>query len=145
MINKYLLPFALLISIGFTAAVQAEEFLDNRWYIAPFGSYVKPGGDRNSSFDSGYGAGIGFGKTRSDNLKLLKYLPEFNVLGRPILTGPSRKSFLGQEGRGGAMDRLEETAAAVTAAIMNGSQVVRVHDVKAMKRVVAVADAIVRA
>ena len=89
--------------------------------------------------------GIGFGKTRSDNLKLLKYLPEFNVVGRPILTGPSRKSFLGQEGRGGAMDRLEETAAAVTAAIMNGSQVVRVHDVKAMKRVVAVADAIVRA
>ena len=89
--------------------------------------------------------GIGFGKTRSDNLKLLKYLPEFNVLGRPILTGPSRKSFLGQEGRGGAVDRLEETAAAVTAAIMNGSQVVRVHDVKAMKRVVAVADAIVRA
>ena len=89
--------------------------------------------------------GIGFGKTRSDNLKLLKYLPEFNVMGRPILTGPSRKSFLGQEGRGGAVDRLEETAAAVTAAIMNGSQVVRVHDVKAMKRVVAVADAIVRA
>ena len=89
--------------------------------------------------------GIGIGKTRSDNLKLLKYLPEFNVLGRPILTGPSRKSFLGQEGRGGAVDRLEETAAAVTAAIMNGSQVVRVHDVKAMKRVVAVADAIVRA
>jgi dihydropteroate synthase len=43
------------------------------------------------------------------------------------------------------MDRLEETAAAVTAAIMNGSQVVRVHDVKAMKRVVAVTDAIVRA
>ncbi|MCX5840152.1 MAG: dihydropteroate synthase, partial [Deltaproteobacteria bacterium] len=89
--------------------------------------------------------GIGFGKTRSDNLKLLKYLPEFNVVGRPILTGPSRKSFLGQEGRGGAVDRLEETAAAVTAAIVNGSQVVRVHDVKAMKRVVTVADAIVRA
>jgi dihydropteroate synthase len=89
--------------------------------------------------------GIGFGKTRSDNLKLLKYLPEFSVVGRPILTGPSRKSFLAQEGPGGAMDRLEETVAAVTAAIMNGSQVVRVHDVKAMKRVAAVADAIVRA
>jgi dihydropteroate synthase len=89
--------------------------------------------------------GIGFGKTRSDNLKLLKYLPEFNVMGRPILTGPSRKSFLVQEECGGTVDRLEETAAAVTAAIMNGSQVVRVHDVKAMKRVVAVADAIVRA
>ena len=89
--------------------------------------------------------GIGFGKTRSDNLKLLKYLLEFNVVGRPILTGPSRKSFLGQEGRGGAVDRLEETAAAVTVAVMNGSQIVRVHDVKAMKKVVAVADSIVRA
>lgn len=86
--------------------------------------------------------GIGFGKTGSDSLKLLKYLPEYRVLGRPILAGPSRKSFLGQAGQRAAADRLEETAAAVTAAIMKGSQIVRVHDVKAMKRVAAVADAI---
>ena len=89
--------------------------------------------------------GLGFGKSRSDNLKLLKYLAEFAVLGRPILTGPSRKSFLARDGEEGPQDRLEETAAAVTAAVMNGSHLVRVHDVNAIRRVVAVADAIVRA
>ncbi len=89
--------------------------------------------------------GLGFGKSRSDNLKLLKYLAEFAVLGRPILTGPSRKSFLARDGEEGPQDRLEETAAAVTAAVMNGSHLVRVHDVKAIRRVVAVADAIARA
>jgi OmpA-OmpF porin, OOP family len=61
MINKKLLAFALLIGIGFTAAAQAEEFLDNRWYVAPFGSYVNAGGDRNAN-NAGYGAGVGFGK-----------------------------------------------------------------------------------
>ncbi len=62
MLTKNLLAAGLLASMGFTVAVQAEEFLDDRWYVAPFGSYVKPGGDRNSSFNTGYGAGIGFGK-----------------------------------------------------------------------------------
>jgi OmpA-OmpF porin, OOP family len=62
MMNKNLLAFALILGIGFTAAAQAEdEVVDNRWYVAPFGSYVKPGGDRNSDA-AGYGAGIGFGK-----------------------------------------------------------------------------------
>ncbi|MDO9558131.1 MAG: dihydropteroate synthase [Syntrophales bacterium] len=89
--------------------------------------------------------GLGFGKSRSDNLKLLKYLAEFAVLGRPIMTGPSRKSFLARDGEEGPQDRLEGTAAAVTAAVMNGSHLVRVHDVNAIRRVVAVADAIVRA
>ncbi len=62
MINKHLLALSLIIGIGFAASAQAEEeFLDNRWYVAPFGSYVKPGGDRISN-EKGYGAGIGFGK-----------------------------------------------------------------------------------
>jgi dihydropteroate synthase len=89
--------------------------------------------------------GLGFGKSRSDNLKLLRYLAEFTVLGRPILTGPSRKSFVAQNGDQGPQDRLEGTVAAVTAAIMNGSHLVRVHDVDAGKRAVAIADAIIRA
>jgi OmpA-OmpF porin, OOP family len=67
--NKHLLAFALLASIGFTAAAQAEEFLDNRWYVAPFGSYVKPGGDRNSNV-KGYGAGIGFGKILDEHFNV---------------------------------------------------------------------------
>jgi OmpA-OmpF porin, OOP family len=61
MINKQLLPLALLLSLGFTASAQAEEFLDNRWYVAPFGSYVNAGGDRNAD-NAGYGAGLGVGK-----------------------------------------------------------------------------------
>jgi dihydropteroate synthase len=89
--------------------------------------------------------GIGFGKSLEDNLKLLKHLPEFRVLGRPIVTGVSRKSFIGKISGGGTLERLEGTAAAVTAAIMNGSNIVRVHDVKSMKKVVAIADAIIRA
>ncbi len=89
--------------------------------------------------------GIGFGKTQEDSVRLLKYLSEFNVLGRPIVTGPSRKAFIGRITGGGAMERIEGTAAAVTAAIMNGTNVVRVHDVKTMKKVAAMADAILRA
>jgi dihydropteroate synthase len=88
--------------------------------------------------------GLGFGKSRSDNLKLLRHLAEFKALGRPILTGPSRKSFVGQSDDQGPQDRLEGTVAAVTAAIMNGSHLVRVHDVGAAKRAVAVADAVIR-
>jgi OmpA-OmpF porin, OOP family len=67
MINKYFLAFVLIISLGLSVAAQAEEELvDKRWYVAPFGSYVNPGGDRFSgqsgSSNPGYGAGIGFGK-----------------------------------------------------------------------------------
>ncbi len=88
--------------------------------------------------------GIGFGKTGGDSMKLIRRLSEFKVLGRPILTGPSRKSFLGQTMDRSAGELTARTAAAVTAAIMNGCQVVRVHDVREMKAVAAVADAIAR-
>jgi dihydropteroate synthase len=88
--------------------------------------------------------GIGFGKTAADNMKLLKYLSRFRELGRPILTGVSRKSFIGRVLGGEPQDRLEGTAAALAVAVMNGSSVVRVHDVKVMKKVVAMTDAILR-
>jgi OmpA-OmpF porin, OOP family len=58
---KIFLTIASLASVGFLTTAQAEEFLDNRWYVAPFGSYVNPGGDRNSN-NEGYGAGLGVGK-----------------------------------------------------------------------------------
>ena len=89
--------------------------------------------------------GLGFGKTAEDNMKLLRYLSAFRALGRPIVTGASRKSFIGKVVGGDPRDRLEGTAAAVAAAIMNGSHVVRVHDVGTMKKVAAIADAIRRA
>jgi dihydropteroate synthase len=89
--------------------------------------------------------GFGFGKTGDDNVKLLKYLGEFRILGRPIVAGVSRKAFIGRITGGDPSKREEGTAAAVTAAIMNGANVIRVHDVGAMKKVAAMADAIVRA
>ena len=88
--------------------------------------------------------GIGFGKTTEDNLKLLKYLKEFKTLGMPILLGTSRKRFIGEITGGDLPDRIEGTAATVTAAIMNGAHILRVHDVKFMKKVSTMADAIVR-
>jgi dihydropteroate synthase len=89
--------------------------------------------------------GFGFGKTAEDNMKLLRDLSAFSTLGRPIVTGISRKSFIGKVTGGASRDRLEGTAAALTVAIMNGSNIVRVHDVRVMKKVAAMADAILRA
>lgn len=88
--------------------------------------------------------GIGFGKTTEDNLRIIRYLREFRILGRPILVGASRKAFIGRIAGGGPSERGEGTAAAVTAAILNGGQIVRVHDVPMMKKVAAVADAVLR-
>ncbi|MGA3280567.1 MAG: dihydropteroate synthase [Smithella sp.] len=89
--------------------------------------------------------GIGFGKTPEDNYKIIKNLSELKALGMPVLIGTSRKSFIGKITGGKPDDRMEGTAATVVAAIMNGCHIIRVHDVKAMKKVAAVTDAIVHA
>jgi dihydropteroate synthase len=89
--------------------------------------------------------GIGFGKTAEDNYKIIKNLSELKGLGIPIMIGPSRKSFIGKVIGGEPHERIEGTAATVAAAIINGAQIVRVHDVAAMKKVCAIADAIVNA
>lgn len=87
--------------------------------------------------------GIGFGKRLKDNYELIRELQIFNKLGCGILIGPSRKSFLGKVLNLPETDRLEATAAAVTGVIMTGADIVRVHDVMQMKRVVMITDAIV--
>lgn len=89
--------------------------------------------------------GIGFGKTFDHNLQILHNLGDFTSLGRPILVGPSRKAFIGKVlGNAPAAGRMEGTAAAVAISIMHGANLVRVHDVKEMAKVVKVADAIKR-
>jgi dihydropteroate synthase len=88
--------------------------------------------------------GIGFGKTREENLEIIRRLPELHSLGFPLLIGPSRKSFIGKTLDLPVGDRLEGTAAAVALSIAGGVDIVRVHDVKAMVRVARLADAIVR-
>lgn len=86
--------------------------------------------------------GIGFGKRREQNSELIARLAELVIIDRPILVGPSRKQFLAQESE---LGKDFGTAAAITAAIMNGAHIVRVHNVKAILPAVQVADSIVDA
>ena len=101
--------------------------------------------------------GIGFGKTQQQNLEVLQRLEELKMLGRPILLGSSRKSFIGwvldltPEQRSNKVafvppgdQRLEGTAATVAIGIAKGADIVRVHDVGEMARVCRMSDAIVR-
>jgi dihydropteroate synthase len=86
--------------------------------------------------------GIGFGKRVEHNLLLLKRLPELQVLGKPVLIGPSRKAFIGKILDLPVEERLEGTAATVAVAIWQGAHILRVHDVQAMVRVARMTDAI---
>jgi len=88
--------------------------------------------------------GIGFGKTQPQNVELLARLRELRSLNFPLLVGTSRKSVLGYLLNLPASERLEATAATVALAIDRGADIVRVHDVKQMRRVCIVADAVVR-
>jgi dihydropteroate synthase len=92
--------------------------------------------------------GIGFGKSHAQNFEILARLPELARLGCPIVIGTSRKAFLGKAlARSGepplaANERILGTAATVTASILGGAHIVRVHDVAEIARVARVADAI---
>jgi dihydropteroate synthase len=88
--------------------------------------------------------GIGFGKTVEHNLELIRRLDEIRALGFPVLLGPSRKSFIGYTLDLPASQRLEGTAASVAVGITRGVDIVRVHDVAQLSRVVRMTDAIVR-
>jgi dihydropteroate synthase len=89
--------------------------------------------------------GFGFGKLLEHNLTMLRRLEEFKQFGRPLLVGTSNKGMIGSVLGLPVEDRLEGTAATVAVAIMNGADIVRVHDVRAMARVATMTDAIRRA
>jgi dihydropteroate synthase len=86
--------------------------------------------------------GIGFGKTIKHNYDIIKNLKELKVLKQPILMGTSRKSFIGKTLDLDVDDRLEGTLATVTMSIINGADIVRVHDVCESKRTARMTDAI---
>ncbi len=88
--------------------------------------------------------GIGFGKTPSQNVELLRQLSQLRSLGRPILLGTSRKSFIGRALNLGPEERVEGTGATVVLGIAAGADIVRVHDVMPMVRVARMADVVVR-
>ncbi|MEO8743978.1 MAG: dihydropteroate synthase [Candidatus Dormiibacterota bacterium] len=84
--------------------------------------------------------GIGFGKTAEQNWMVMRRLEELKELGQPVLVGTSRKSFIGKLLDLPAGERVEGTSATVTAAILRGADIVRVHDLPQMSRVARVAD-----
>jgi dihydropteroate synthase len=86
--------------------------------------------------------GMGFGKRVQDNLNILKNLRKFSILDCPILIGCSRKSFIGRILDLPTQERLEGSLAALAVAVINGANMVRVHDVKESRRVVTLVDAI---
>lgn len=89
--------------------------------------------------------GIGFGKSADHNLEILRRLRLLNDLGRPLLLGVSRKSFLGKATGLPVGDRLEAGLAAGAVAVMGGARILRVHDVSASVRMVRTVDAILGA
>ncbi len=86
--------------------------------------------------------GLGFGKRKEQNAEILAHLQQLAALDYPILVGPSRKSFLA---KGSEAETLYASAAAVTAAVLNGAHIIRVHDVKEMQAAIQVAEEIARA
>lgn len=86
--------------------------------------------------------GIGFGKTLDHNLQIIRDLSDFQSLGKPVLIGPSNKTFIGHILGKEAHERDAGTMAAVAAGVMNGAHVVRVHRVKMAVETVRMIDAI---
>jgi dihydropteroate synthase len=86
--------------------------------------------------------GIGFGKGRRENIDLLRGLARFHSLGCPVMVGPSRKAFIGEILDLPVEERLEGTLAAVVVAILSGVHIVRVHDVKQVRRAARMADSL---
>ena len=88
--------------------------------------------------------GIGFGKTVQHNVALINHVSDFAELGRPVMIGASRKSFIGKITSANAEDRLEGSIAAAVLATVRGARLVRVHDVRPTVRALKIAEAILK-
>jgi len=86
--------------------------------------------------------GIGFGKTLEQNLAIINHLDRFESFGLPLMIGTSRKSFIGRLTGRPESARMMGTAASVAVSIIRGAHIVRVHDVRQMKEVIRVSDAL---
>jgi dihydropteroate synthase len=147
------------VAAAFGAAVVAMHSPGEPWetpWPAPYVDVVEDvrrylEDSRNIALRAGIGVdqiildpGFGFGKGVEDNLKILRRLGEFRMLGQPLLIGTSRKSTIGRILGLPVDDRLEGSLATIPLVIAQGVDIVRVHDVRSSVRVVRVADAIVR-
>jgi len=86
--------------------------------------------------------GIGFGKRVEDNFEIIRELQQICAMGLPVLIGTSRKSFIGETLSVPTADRIEGTMATITASLMNGAKIVRVHDIKETQRTVTISEKI---
>lgn len=129
---------------GTPATMQTDTRYDDVVYeVAEFlkarAAWGRAAGVREIAVDPG----LGFGKSPRQNFEILARLNEFERLGYPVLIGPSRKSFLGSlSSKLPVEERLEGTLAAAAIGVANGANIVRVHDVKACRRVLDIVDAI---
>ena len=89
--------------------------------------------------------GVGFGKTVQQNMQLINHLDAIKALGFPVLLGTSRKSFIGHVLDLPVEERFEGTAATVVVGILRGADVIRVHDVAQMARVIKMTDIVLKA
>lgn len=88
--------------------------------------------------------GLGMGKGWKENFAVLRRLPEFAAIGKPLVVGPSRKGMIGKALGAEVSDRIEGTIALVVLSVAGGADVVRVHDVRQMTRIAAMADKLAR-
>jgi dihydropteroate synthase len=144
-VAKYNTPVVIMHIQGEPKNMQINPHYDDImgeifYYLAESIKIAKQAGLKNSIIID---PGIGFGKRLNDNFEILRRLSEFQGLDCPILVGPSRKSFIGNVLDLPPDQRIEGTAAAVAIGIQNGAHIVRVHDVKEMKRVCLIADRLV--
>lgn len=126
-------PETMQISPSYTYIIE-----DIKTYLETQAQKAKEAGIKQIIIDPG----IGFGKTIEHNLSIIKHLQTFRELGYPLLIGPSKKGFIGKILNLDADQRLEGTIAAVTACILNGADIIRVHDVQVCKRAITIANAI---
>jgi dihydropteroate synthase len=145
-LSKYRAPAVIMHMKGTPLNMQNNPFYEDVVVeIKEFLQERKQEAERAGLKDLIIDPGIGFGKTTMHNLEIIRRLGEFKSLGSPILIGPSRKSFIGEITNLPVSERVEGTIASISIAIMNGANIIRVHDVKECKRAALVADAIKQA
>lgn len=140
---KYQVPVVIMHMQGMPATMQDNPRYGNVInqiieYLAMQAHQAKRDGIKQIVIDPG----VGFGKTTEHNLLILHHLANFKGPDYPLLVGPSRKGFIGAVTGRPLDERLPGTLAAVTACVLNGADIIRVHDVKECKDAILVADAI---
>lgn len=143
---KYNIPVVIMHMQGTPATMQKNPYYKNvveeikNFFISRM-QYAEVNGINinNIIIDPG----IGFGKTLEHNLEIFRHLNDFTDLGRPLLVGPSRKSFIGKITGADINNRLYGTVGAVCVSILKGANIIRVHDVKEVREAVAIVDSII--